>query len=102
MKAATPLPFELANDAQGNLAAAPSHSLPRLENCWLSLLKDTSLVSVVGLAETLRNAYTAARVTRHAFLFYSVASLVFLLLAVLSSFASSAILHSLGRREAQQ
>jgi polar amino acid transport system permease protein len=77
-------------------------AFPGLENCWLSLLKDTSLVSVVGLAETLRNAYTAARVTRHAFLFYSVASLVFLLLAVLSSFARSAILHSLGRREAQQ
>ncbi|MBM2711737.1 ABC transporter permease [Mesorhizobium caraganae] len=77
-------------------------AFPGLENCWLSLLKDTSLVSVVGLAETLRNAYTAARVTKHAFLFYGVAAMVFLGLAVVSSFATSAILRSLGRREAQR
>ncbi|WP_027036616.1 ABC transporter permease [Mesorhizobium ciceri] len=77
-------------------------AFPGLENCWLSLLKDTSLVSVVGLAETLRNASIAARVTKHAFLFFGVASLVFLALAVLSSFATSAILRSLGRREAQR
>ncbi|RUW60637.1 ABC transporter permease [Mesorhizobium sp. M7A.F.Ca.US.008.03.1.1] len=77
-------------------------AFPGLENCWLSLLKDTSLVSVVGLAETLRNASIAARVTKHAFLFFGVASLVFLALAVLSSFATNAILRSLGRREAQR
>ncbi|MER9350226.1 ABC transporter permease [Mesorhizobium sp. M7A.F.Ca.US.010.02.1.1] len=77
-------------------------AFPGLENCWLSLLKDTSLVSVVGLAETLRNASIAARVTKHAFLFFGVASLVFLALAVLSSFATSAILRSLGRQEAQR
>jgi polar amino acid transport system permease protein len=77
-------------------------AFPGLENCWLSLLKDTSLVSVVGLAETLRNASIAARVTKHAFLFFGVASLVFLGLAVVSSFATSAILRSLGRREAQR
>ncbi|ESY72890.1 ABC transporter permease [Mesorhizobium sp. M0051] len=77
-------------------------AFPGLENCWLSLLKDTSLVSVVGLAETLRNASIAARVTKHAFLFFGVASLVFLGLAVLSSFATGAILRSLGRWEAQR
>ncbi|UVK37014.1 ABC transporter permease [Mesorhizobium sp. AR10] len=77
-------------------------AFPGLENCWLSLLKDTSLVSVVGLAETLRNAGVAARVTKHSFLFYSVAALVFLILAVVSSFATNAILRSLGKREAQR
>ena len=77
-------------------------AFPGLENCWLSLLKDTSLVSVVGLAETLRNAGVAARVTKHSFLFYGVAALVFLCLAIVSSFATSAILRSLGRREAQR
>ncbi|RRI03921.1 ABC transporter permease [Mesorhizobium tamadayense] len=76
-------------------------AFPGLENCWLSLLKDTSLVSVVNLAETLRNASVAARVTKHAFLFYSVAALVFLLLAILSSIATGYILRSLGRREAR-
>ena len=77
-------------------------AFPGLENCWLSLLKDTSLVSVVGLAETLRQAGVAARVTKHTFLFFSVAALVFLILAVISSFATGAILRSLGRREAQR
>lgn len=77
-------------------------AFPGLENCWLSLLKDTSLVSVVNLAETLRNASVAARVTKHAFLFYSVAALVFLALAIVSSFATGAILRSLGKREAQR
>jgi len=77
-------------------------AFPGLENCWLSLLKDTSLVSVVGLAETLRQAGVAARVTKHTFLFFSVAAMVFLILAIISSFATGAILRSLGRREAQR
>lgn len=77
-------------------------AFPGLENCWLSLLKDTSLVSVVGLAETLRQAGVAARVTKHSFLFFSVASAVFLILAILSSIATGAILKSLGRREARR
>ncbi|TIS14046.1 MAG: ABC transporter permease subunit, partial [Mesorhizobium sp.] len=76
-------------------------AFPGLENCWLSLLKDTSLVSVVNLAETLRNAGVAARVTKHSFLFYSVAAVVFLVLAILSSVATGYIQRSLGRREAR-
>jgi len=44
----------------------------------------------------------AARVTKHSFLFYGVAALVFLALAIVSSFATSAILRSLGKREAQR
>ncbi|RVD59152.1 ABC transporter permease [Mesorhizobium sp. M2D.F.Ca.ET.185.01.1.1] len=73
-------------------------AFPGLENCWLSLLKDTSLVSVVNLAETLRQSGVAARVTKHAFLFYSVAALIFLALAILSSIATGYILQRLGRR----
>ena len=76
-------------------------AFPGLENCWLSLLKDTSLVSVVNLAETLRQSGVAARVTKHSFLFYSVAALIFLALAVLSSIATSYILRYLGRRDAR-
>jgi polar amino acid transport system permease protein len=77
-------------------------AFPGLENCWLSLLKDTSLVSVVGLAETLRQAGVAARVTKHTFLFFSVAAVVFLILAVISSFATGAIQRSLAQREARR
>ncbi|MDX8537505.1 MULTISPECIES: ABC transporter permease [Mesorhizobium] len=77
-------------------------AFPGLENCWLSLLKDTSLVSVVGLAETLRQAGVAARVTKHTFLFFSVAAAVFLILAVISSFATGAIQRSLAQRDARR
>jgi polar amino acid transport system permease protein len=77
-------------------------AFPGLENCWLSLLKDTSLVSVVGLAETLRQAGVAARVTKHTFLFFSVAAVVFLILAVISSFATGAMQRSLAQREARR
>lgn len=75
-------------------------AFPGLENCWLILLKDTSLVSVVNLAETLRNAGVAARVTKHSFLFYSIAALVFLVLAILSSIATGFIVRSLARKGA--
>ncbi|AZO47033.1 MAG: ABC transporter permease subunit [Mesorhizobium sp.] len=77
-------------------------AFPGLENCWLSLLKDTSLVSVVGLAETLRQAGVAARVTKHTFLFFSVAAVVFLILAVISSLATGAIQRSLAQREVRR
>lgn len=60
-------------------------ALPGLGNLWLNLLKDTALVSVVGLADTMRQAGIAARVTREPFLFFGVACLIFLVLTILSS-----------------
>lgn len=61
-------------------------ALPGLANLWLILLKDTALVSAVGLADILRQTGVAARVTKHAFLFFGVAALIYLLLAIVSSF----------------
>lgn len=61
-------------------------ALPGLSNLWLILLKDTSLVSVIGLSDIIRQAGIAARVSRETFLFYAVACLIYLVLAVLSSF----------------
>jgi polar amino acid transport system permease protein len=46
----------------------------------------------------LRQSGVAARVTKHAFLFYSVAAVIFLALAILSSIATGQILRHLGRR----
>ncbi|WEX07239.1 ABC transporter permease [Chelativorans sp. AA-79] len=66
-------------------------ALPGLSNLWLILLKETSLVSVIGLADILRQTGVAARVTKEAFLFFGLACLIYLVLAVLSSFAFSAI-----------
>ncbi|MGL4490667.1 MAG: ABC transporter permease, partial [Rhizobiaceae bacterium] len=49
------------------------------------LLKDTALVSAIGLPDILRQVGVAARVTKEPFLFYSVACVIYLLLAILSS-----------------
>jgi polar amino acid transport system permease protein len=61
-------------------------ALPGLANLWLILLKDTALVSAVGLSDILRQTGIAARVTKHAFLFFGTACMIYLLLAIISSF----------------
>lgn len=66
-------------------------ALPGLGNLWMILLKDTALVSIVGLPDILRQTGIAARVTKEAFLFYGIACILFLVLALLSSIAFSAI-----------
>ncbi len=60
-------------------------ALPGLSNLWLILLKDTSLVSVIALSDLLRNVNVAVGVTKEPFLFYSVACLIYLALAMISS-----------------
>jgi polar amino acid transport system permease protein len=66
-------------------------ALPGLANLYMNLIKDTSLVSVVGLADTMRQTGVAARVTREPFLFFAVAIGIYLVLTILSSFAIGAI-----------
>jgi octopine/nopaline transport system permease protein len=55
-------------------------ALPALGNIWQSVLKETSLLSVIGLTELLRMAGTAAGSTRQPLLFYAVAALMFLII----------------------
>ena len=74
-------------------------ALPGLSNLWLILLKDTALVSVIGLSDIIRQAGIAARVTREAFLFFGIACLIYLVLAIASSFAIGAIERWAGRTE---
>lgn len=62
-------------------------ALPALSNLWLILLKETALVSVIGLTDTLRQAGIAARVTKEPFLFFGIACLIYLVLAMISSTA---------------
>ena len=57
----------------------------------LVLLKDTALVSVIGLADIVRQTGIAARVTKEAFLFYGIACLLYLILASVSSIGLNAI-----------
>lgn len=75
-------------------------ALPGLSNLWLILLKDTALVSVIGLADTIRQTGIAARVTKEAFLFFSIACLIYLVLAMLSSIAFAGIERWARRSEA--
>lgn len=60
-------------------------ALPALGNLWLILLKETSLVSVIGLPDLVREAGIAARVTKEPFLFFSLILVIYLVLAMVSS-----------------
>ena len=66
-------------------------ALPGLGNLWMILLKETALVSAIGLPDILRQAGIAARVNKEAFLFFGIACLLFLALAILSSIVIGAI-----------
>jgi octopine/nopaline transport system permease protein len=55
-------------------------ALPALGNIWQSALKETSLLSVIGLVELLRQAGTAAGSTRQPLLFYGTAAVMFLII----------------------
>ena len=74
-------------------------ALPGLANLWLILLKDTALVSAIGLSDILRQTSIAARVTKHAFLFFGFATLVYLVLSIISSFGINAIERSVDNQD---
>ena len=59
-------------------------SIPNLSNVWQITLKDTSLISVTGLVEIMRQSYIAAGSTRDPLLFYSIAAVLYLILTFFS------------------
>ena len=59
-------------------------AIPDLSNVWQITLKDTSLISVTGLVEIMRQSYVAAGSTRDPLFFYSFAAVLYLLLTFLS------------------
>ena len=59
-------------------------AIPNLSNVWQITLKDTSLISVTGLVEIMRQSYIAAGSTRDPLLFYTVAAILYLILTFLS------------------
>jgi len=62
-------------------------ALPGLGNVWLVVMKDTSLISVVGLEELMRKSNIAAGATHRPFTFYAVAALIYLLFTTVSVIA---------------
>lgn len=66
-------------------------ALPGLSNNWLSLLKDTSLVSTISLVELMRQTSLAVSATKEPLLFYSAACAIYLLFAAVSGRVSAGL-----------
>jgi ABC-type arginine transport system permease subunit len=60
------------------------YALPGFTNNWLTLMKTTALVSVIGLEDIVYNGFAAGRATREPFTFMLIALLVYLVLTILS------------------
>jgi octopine/nopaline transport system permease protein len=60
-------------------------ALPGLGNIWQLILKDTALVSVVGVTELMRISQVAARSTREPFPFFITAAVLFLVITTFST-----------------
>ncbi|MGB0671094.1 MAG: ABC transporter permease [Rhodospirillales bacterium] len=64
-------------------------ALPGLGNLFLVLMKDTSLVSVIGLDELMRQASVATGFTKEPFTFYTAAALIYLALTLVTGTAQA-------------
>lgn len=62
------------------LPQAWRHALPGLGNLWLVLLKDTALISLIGLPDLMNKSQLAASATHQPFVFYVAAAFLYLLL----------------------
>lgn len=59
-------------------------AIPGLGNLWQGTVKDTALVSVLGLDDLMRKSTQAAQSTREPFNFYLLAALIFLVITLVS------------------
>lgn len=59
-------------------------ALPGMTNVWQFALKDTALVSIIGVTEVMRTASLASNSTKQPFTLYSVALLIFIAIAYVS------------------
>ena len=67
------------------------HALPGLLNLWLVLLKDSSIVSLIGLREIMNAAQLASAQSFKPFTYYLFAGLIYLVLTNLSGIISKFI-----------
>lgn len=61
------------------------YALPGLGNIFLVLVKDTALVSMIGVSDLMRQADVARGATRDSFTFYAVAAVMYLMMTVVST-----------------
>ena len=59
-------------------------ALPGLGNLFMILMKDTALVSVIGLEEIMRRSQIAVTATKEPFTFFLVAAFIYLGLTVIA------------------
>ncbi|EIJ68094.1 MULTISPECIES: arginine ABC transporter permease ArtQ [Pasteurellaceae] len=62
------------------------HALPGLSNQWLVLLKDTALVSLIGVDDLMRQASLVNTNTHQPFTWYGFAALLYLVITLVSQF----------------
>ena len=60
------------------------HALPGLSNQWLVLLKDTALISLIGVDDLMRQAQLINTNTHEPFTWYGIAALIYLLVTLVS------------------
>lgn len=72
-------------------------ALPGLGNIWLLVLKDSALISVVGLVELMRQSQIGAGATHQPFLFYCTAAALYFLISAVSSHLIGRLEHKLDR-----
>ena len=83
------------------LPLALRHALPGMGNLWLAILKDSSLISVVGFSELLFTGKQAAAATKEYFFFFVVTALLFLVLTAVSNVVIGWLTRMTGRGEAR-
>lgn len=66
-------------------------ALPGLGNVWILAMKETTLLSVISLAELMRVVGLAGRTTGQPFVFYGAAAAIYLVLIAISSQAFKAV-----------
>jgi len=72
-------------------------ALPGMTNVWQFSLKDTALVSIIGVTEVMRTASIGSDATKQPFTFYFVALMIFITIAYLSQRLFVRLQHSADR-----
>jgi polar amino acid transport system permease protein len=67
------------------LPAMLPHAIPGLSNLWLIATKDTALLAVIGFTELTLAPRQAGGATKHYFLFFSAAGVLYLIVTLLSN-----------------
>ncbi|MGF1777047.1 arginine ABC transporter permease ArtQ [Vibrio nomapromontoriensis] len=66
------------------LPQAVKHALPGLTNQWLVLLKDTALVSLIGVTDLMKQAQLTSAATHEAFTWYATAAAIYLAITLIT------------------